>query len=356
MKSFLFTVGSVALLLSACPTPSRAQVAYSGPAGATLLQKARKLQAAGDRAGAAAAYQQAYAAYTSADDSDGMTAALAGRKTTEADAGTLRPARAASPKIRATGTAPRAATAAAPATRPAPLVKSTPPGPAPLPGSTAGGRPVGLFLNMTGSNRQYVYYFTPAGQVYVDPANFSAAALQAVPPDWRGTYSTAGKEITIKWAGGQAETHAFRHDPTGFGWSGNSFVCVGPFVNPRQLVGTFEGSNSALGLDANSLTLASTLCFQPDGTFTRASLADSHSQTNQDHATSKSAGGYTTDASAASQQAGRWSLSGWWLTLTDARGTVRGLAFPSYTVDGTKAGKAASFRFNGTTYRNTAAR
>ena len=212
----------------------------------------------------------------------------------------------------------------------------------PLPGSTAGGKPVGLFFFMDVFNNQHVYYFTPAGQVYVDPADCSAAGLAAVDAHRRGTFAVGGGHMSVKWADGQTKTGNYHSDPTGFGWEG-SFVCVAPFASAQQLRGTFDGRNAAVAVDANSATLFRTLTFNPNGTFTRDNYAAAHVETNT---------GAATEASSASQQAGRWSLSGWYLTLTDARGTVRGLAFPTSTSDDTKSGKVLYFRFNGTSYKN----
>jgi hypothetical protein len=211
-----------------------------------------------------------------------------------------------------------------------------------MPGRLASGRPVGLFYYMSVFNEQRLYYFTPAGQVYVDPANYSPAGLAAVSPAWRGTFAINGKQMTIKWADGHTTTGNYHYDPTGFSSEG-SFVCVGPFANSRQLVGTFEGRNAAISVDASSLAVYRTLHFNADGTFTRDNLAASHAETNS---------GFTTETTGKSKQAGRWSLNGWVLTLADAQGTVRALAFPTIADD--KTGKVSYFRFNGTTYHNNA--
>ena len=61
----------------------------------------------------------------------------------------------------------------------------------------SGGRPQGLFFMMrywvdTQSLEKAAYFFTPAGQVFVNPAGFSAAELGALPAGSRGTYCVAG--------------------------------------------------------------------------------------------------------------------------------------------------------------------
>ncbi|GAB3845207.1 hypothetical protein GCM10028822_03340 [Hymenobacter terrigena] len=316
-----------------------AQPAYQGPPGATVFAKAQQLEAAGNKAAAAAAYQQAYEAYMSVDDSDGMTKALARRNAVggAAPGAAVRPA-AAVPRPAAPGPAPAAARvqpAANPAAALAPVV-------APLPGRTTGGRPVGLFFFMDVFNNEKVYYFTPAGEVYVDPANFSPAGLAAVDPRLRGTYAVNGSQMTVRWAAGPPSTFNYHSDPTGFSWNGG-FVCVGPFSSARQLLGTFEGRNAAVSVTASSLAVYRTLNFKADGTFTRDNLTDGHLEANT---------GSVTNVSSASRQAGRWSLNGWFLTLTDGQGTIRNLAFPTSLDE--KTGKAYYFRFNGTTYKTTA--
>ncbi|WP_151087822.1 hypothetical protein [Hymenobacter baengnokdamensis] len=220
-----------------------------------------------------------------------------------------------------------------------------------LPGSTAGGKPVGLFFFVSSSdfNNQHTYYFTPAGQVYVDPTDFSAAALAAVGPGQHGTYAVTGQQMTIKWANGTTKTGHYHADPSGFSCEG-SFMCVAPLANPRQLVGTFEGHNAAVTVDANSLAAFRTLVLKPDGTFTRDSYAASHSESH--HADNSS---FNTDAaSTGAQQAGHWKLDGWYLTLTDAQGTARGVAFRTDWDE--KTDQTKIFRFNGTSYKNTGLR
>lgn len=217
-----------------------------------------------------------------------------------------------------------------------------------LPGSTASGKPVGMFFFVSSSdfNNQRVYYFTPAGQVYLDPPVFSAAALAALPPAQRGSYAVSGRQMTIKWANGSTTTGNYHADPSGFSCEG-SFMCVGPFTSPRQLVGTYDGHNAAATVDANSLALFRGLALKADGTFTRDTYAASHSEVR--HADNT---GLATDAAASGpSQAGRWQLAGWYLTLTDARGTVRGVAFRTDWDE--KTDKTLKFRFNGTSYKAT---
>ena len=149
--------------------------------------------------------------------------------------------------------------------------------------------------------------------------------------------------MTVRWTDGQSKTNRFSFDPTGFSWDGG-FVGVAPFASARQLVGAFEGRNAAVQVDANTNVMFRTLSFRADGTFSRDNYAAAHLETNA---------GAATDVSAAAQQAGHWSLSGWFLTLSDGRGTVRGVAFPTSASDDAGKGKVLYFRFNGTSYKNT---
>ena len=211
---------------------------------------------------------------------------------------------------------------------------------APLPGRLAGGKPEGLFFFMDVFNRQAIYYFTPDGRVYEEPASFTPAGLAAVVPKERGAVEVNGEEMTVKWDEGAPETHRYKYDATGFEWNG-SFVRVGPFASAKQLAGTFEGHNDAIATDANELTSYRTLVLQPDGSFTRDTYAAAHLEAST---------GITTDVASAADQAGHWTLDGWFLTLTDGHGTVRDIAFPTATDD--KSGQTQYFRFHGTSYRN----
>ncbi|MFD1469134.1 hypothetical protein ACFQ48_12945 [Hymenobacter caeli] len=286
--------------------PAHAQPAYSGPPATAWMQKAQKLQASGDRAGAAAAYAQAYAAYTSVDDSDGMKAALAGKA---------------------------AAGAGAPA---APA-----PGPAPVAGHLEGNKPVGLFFvtkSVLGNFRTLSYYFSPEGVAYENPVGLSPAELAATPEKSKGRYTVAGKALSIAWTGyPQPETAAMNRLGGGFSWSGGSiFSAVGPFKGPGQLLGTFEGGTSTYASAVGQSVVSSTLTFRADGTYTSSGVAT---------VTTATARGVA-ETGGSSQQAGHWKLDGWYLTLTDAQGhTARDVAYPV----GTDA-KVTLFQFNGMAY------
>ena len=299
-----------------------------GPTGAALFQKAQQQEAAGNKAAAATTYQQAYEAFMSVDDSDGMTKALA-RK--QALAG-------AAPVTITSVAASRPA-----ATRPMapPVAKAAPrvAGPAPQAGRMVGGRPVGLFFvtkSVLGRFMTMSYYFSPDGVAYENPVGLSAAELAATPAKSKGRYSVTGKTLTIAWNGyPKPEAAEMNMLGGGFSWSGGSiFSAVGPFTSAAQLVGKFEGGSSTYSPMGGVLS-SRTLTFRPDGTFTGGGVVTVTSVTERSVA----------ETGGSSNQTGRWSLSGWYLTLTDAQGhTIRDVAYPIGT------GKVSLFNFNGTAY------
>lgn len=294
------------------------------PTGATLFQKAQQQEAAGNRAAAAATYQQAYEAYTSVDDSDGMIKSLARKKAVEtAPTASSRPAKPSTSR---------------PAAAPVPAVQL-------LPGKMVGGRPVGLFfmtryMIVFRSLEKSTYYFAPTGQVYYNPTDFSAAGLRALSPNSRGTYRVVGSQLIVNWDDGQKSANSLEN-PTaaGFNWDAGIFVGMGPFANARQLLGSFEGGNS-ISTSSGGAATSNSLTFRADGTFDRSSAG------------SVSSGGSTGAVRAGSSSAGtgRWALSGWTLTLTEAGGEVkRSIAFPIEKDD--KTGYVTRLFFNGVSYK-----
>ncbi|MFD1469136.1 hypothetical protein ACFQ48_12955 [Hymenobacter caeli] len=285
-----------------------------GPTGAALFRQGQQLEAAGNKAAAATAYQQAYAAYTSVDDSDGVIKALA-RKKALAGAG---PAAAGAP--------------------PAPALRPTPAPALPLAGSMAGGRPVGLFfmsryLMALHSLEKATHYFTPAGRVFVDPTGFSAGELAALLPGARGTHSFAGNKMAVRWASNQTGDGPVEPQATTFARDMGLFLAVRPFAGGQALLGSFEGGSSA-SLGSGTTAVASDLAFRPGGTYSRSSALGSTGD------------GSTARAGASSAGTGRWQLSGRLLTPTDGQGAAtRGVAYPIETDD--KTGQLVRFYFGG---------
>ncbi|MDO7852051.1 hypothetical protein [Hymenobacter convexus] len=334
MKKFSVLLAGSLLLAVVSSAGAMAQPAYNGPAGAVHMQEGQRLQAAGNRAGAAAAYQKAYEAYTSVDDSDGMIAALARKKTVENGGAPAAPAAKATATPHPAAAAPRpAAPAAADPTQP-------------VPGAVNGGRPVGLFFMTkywmaTHSLEKSTYYFAPNGQVYVNPTGFSAASLAALPAGSRGSYAVAGNKLTVRWANGQTESSEVEPQTDTFGWDMGIFLAGRPFKSPGQLAGSFEGGNS-ISTSSGSAAAVSSLTFRPDGTYSGGSASSFGGRTD--------AGAKTYSAGSSGSSGGRWSLSGWLLTLTDAQGrTTRGVAFPVEKND--KTGQVTRFYFDNVAYK-----
>ncbi|MBD2722653.1 hypothetical protein [Hymenobacter armeniacus] len=216
----------------------------------------------------------------------------------------------------------------------------------PLAGSVKGGRPVGLFFMTrywiaTHSLEKSTYYFAPNGQVYVDPAGFSAAQLAAVPAASRGSYTVAGRKLSVRWANGQTESADVEPQSETFAWNMGIFLAGRPFASASQLVGAFEGGNS-ISTSSGSAAAVSSLTFRANGTYSGGS-ASSFGGRNE-------AGASTYSAGSSGGSAGRWSLSGWTLTLTDAAGrTSSGVAYPIEKNE--KTGQVTRFYFNNVAYK-----
>lgn len=286
----LLALGS-SLWLAAGPL-AHAQPAYSGPTGAALMQKAKKLQASGDRAGAAATYQQAYAAYTSVDDSGGMKAALAG-KAAAAAAATPAPVAAPLATVRPVGAA-----RPVPAAAPRPVAPLPAAGALPVAGRVVGERPVGLFF-MTRyimawhSLEKATWYFAPDGRVFRNPGALDAAGYAALLPADRGTLRP--DSITLGWADGRSEKLVVE-DATAnsFSYDMGIFVGMGPFKSARELVGRFEGGNSVVGAATSS-----SLDLRADGSYGGSSVASVSATSTES----------TVRAGSSGMASGRWSLS-----------------------------------------------
>ena len=317
-------------VLLAPSAPAFAQLAYSGLPGAEVFKKAQQLEAAGNKAAAAATYQQAYEAYTSVDDSDGMSRALARKK---ALGGAAAPAAAPGP----VPTAARPAAGRAAATARAPAA-----GPTPVAGHLVAGKPVGLFFvtkSVLGRFSTMTYYFSPEGMAYENPPGLSPTELAATPARSKGRYSVAGKTLSIAWNGYPKPESAEMHPLSGgFSWADalNIFSGVGPFKSAAQLVGTFEGSMSTIATVMGQSVVSKSLTFKADGTYTGSGVATVTTATERSVA----------ETGGSSKQGGRWSLNGWLLTLTDAQGhSTRDIAYPV----GTDA-KVTLFNFSGIAY------
>lgn len=246
--------------------------------------------------------------------------------------------------IRPVGPRPAAQAAA----RPAPAATAAPRPAAvaqPLVGKLTGNRPVGLFLMTrywiaTGSLEKGTYYFTPDGRVYANPTGFSAAELAALKPNSRGTFQVSGSTLTVNWASGQKSSSPMEDAKNdAFNWDMGIFVGAQPFRNSQQLLGTFEGGNSA-STGAGYIAVAGTYTFRADGTYARSGVASSTSVSD----------GSVMKTGGQGQATGRWQLNGFVLTLTDNQGgRTSGVSFP-FVTEGTAA-KPDRIYFNGTLYK-----
>ncbi|QKG55707.1 hypothetical protein GKZ68_03050 [Hymenobacter sp. BRD128] len=341
MKKLSLLAGAVLALLV---LPARAQ------SGAALLQKAEALDRANQFEAAQTAYNQASRAFAKAGDLNGQQKALGELAALDerlADqllkSAGAPPAPAPAVPVRAV--APARAGVAAPVRPVAPAAGPAGDATQPLAGSVAGGRPVGLFfmsryLMALHSLEKATYYFTPGGQVFVNPTGFSASSLASLPAGQRGSYTQAGSKLTVRWASGQTEDSAVEPQASTFGWSMGLFLAVRPFASAQQLVGSFEGGNS-VSLGGGSTAVVSGLAFRPDGTYTRTGTSSISTGTDADG---------TAHAGASGTCTGRWSLNGWLLTLTSAQGqTIRGVAYPIETDD--KTGQLTRFYYGSMAYK-----
>ncbi|MGI4874029.1 MAG: hypothetical protein ACRYFX_22955 [Janthinobacterium lividum] len=309
-----------------------------------MLQKAAALEKAGNLPAAINAYDQANQAFGKTDDLDGKQKALA--KLAELNERLadqyLQQAKGAQPATQPTAARPALAVAApAAVARPAQAARSLPASAGPLvqpvAGRVAGGKPLGLFF-MTRpipawhSLEKATWYFAPNGQVFRNPQGLNAASYAALAPGDRGVYQAG----SIRWADGRTEALKMASSSANtFTWDMGTFVGMGPFTSPAQLVGRFEDGNSASGA-----VMVSGLVLQANGTYT-GGFAGNISATSA---------GSTVTVGNSGDSAGRWSLSNWVLTLTDNTGHItRGVAYPIEKDD--KTGQVMRFYFSNVAYQ-----
>jgi hypothetical protein len=226
-----------------------------------------------------------------------------------------------------------------------PAMAPPPAAAAPLAGKVLSGKPVGLFF-MTRyimafhSLEKATYYFTPAGQVYNNPIDFTPTSLAGLPANARGIYSVSGGQLLMKWADGNTSKANFENPSANtFSWDMGIFVGMGPFSSARQLVGTFEGGNS-VSSGSGSAAAVSGLTFRADGSYSGSSVSSFNTNTS----------GSNAHVGGSGEAAGRWALAGWTLTLTDAAGrTARGVAYAIETNE--KTGQVTRFYFNNVAYK-----
>ncbi|GAA4495068.1 hypothetical protein GCM10023172_06180 [Hymenobacter ginsengisoli] len=192
----------------------------------------------------------------------------------------------------------------------------------------------------THSLEKSAYYFAPDGQVYQNPAGFTATALAATPPGQHGSYTVAGNTLTIKWADGHTSTSSLEDvHADAFNWDTGIFLGVKPFANAQQLAGTFEGGNS-VSFGGGGMSASNDLTFNPDGTYTQSGAVTGSASSSES----------TADVGSSRSGGGKWQLNGLVLTLTDAKGQVAtGVAFPVETDDKTQ--QVTRFYFQNVAYK-----
>ena len=175
------------------------------------------------------------------------------------------------------------------------------------------GKPVGLFLMTrpdpaTQTVTYATWYFLGTGEVYLNPdTGFSADEL-ATKVERHGTYIVDNKTLTVKWADGKTTRAGYRETSGDvFSWDDATFqgVAVFPTSGPSgsRLLGTYRASGTATG--GTTVDGSTTVTFLPDGTYSTAAKGGK------------------------AQLAGRWVLTGYYLTINDTKGKLtRAVCFP----------------------------
>jgi hypothetical protein len=147
----------------------------------------------------------------------------------------------------------------------------------------------------TGSLEKSVWYFSPDGMAFENPAGgFSKDELAKA--ERSAKVSGGGGTLTLTWADGKASQGSYKPKPAenSFFWNGGSFTAIPGFKDPLAAAGTWQGGPS---------NVSRTLELAGDGNFTLTGAA----------------GGIT----------GTWNAEGYALTLTASDGsTKRAVAFP----------------------------
>ncbi len=195
------------------------------------------------------------------------------------------------------------------------------------------------FWSGSGTLEKASWYFAPDGKYYRDlTTGFSSAELAAFDGE-KGTYKVAGNLLSTTRSNGEKTESEIEPSTNAWYWNGGLFTSVTPFENATELVGSYEGGESSV-YSGNVATISKTLNLQPNGTFSWGGLASFKTNGNTT----------TTRTASESTLAGKWSLSGYVLTLTTNDGQVtKGISFP-YDNEKTEI-KPDRFFFAGTMYK-----
>lgn len=208
-----------------------------------------------------------------------------------------------------------------------------------------GSRPVGLYLMTrmwiaTGSLEKAVWYFTPDGRVYHNPAGDFDDASLAAHQGRHGTVRTEGKDLIVNWSDGkETRSEIDRGGGDGFSWDTGLFAPVEPFDDSSELVGRWEGGSSMSFGGGSSIT-SSSFELRADGTFASSSAASIGSESDES----------VVSAGSTSSSSGTWKLDGYRLVMTYGDGRVsKGICFP-FDDEATPV-KPDRFYFMGTLYK-----
>ena len=210
----------------------------------------------------------------------------------------------------------------------------------PAPAASKDGVPVGLYLMsryfpLTRTAELLAWYFAPDGHVYQNLRQGFSSDDLATHPGPRGTVRVTSRQLEIRWSDGKETKAELERDGTGFTWDRGIFAAIGPFENAADLVGVYEGDESA-SANAGQLPVSTRLELRADGSFIWTGV-------------SLSAAAAPSIGSTLGTR-GRWELQGCSLVLTAENAAVlRRLALPS---DDEKTPiKPDRMFFGGTMYR-----
>lgn len=185
--------------------------------------------------------------------------------------------------------------------------------------------PVGMYFMTrywiaTRSLERATWYFSPEGMAYENPTgDFSAASLAATATS-QGKISLQGKDLVFTStkgpdAGQETRSEYDPQDEGGFYWNTGSFIPVTALTGTRGIIGKWQGGFSVIGA-----SVARTLELNADGTFSLSGAASLESRTDGSEVRAGSSGQILR---------GKWSVSGFFMTLTGSDGTTRrSVAFP----------------------------
>jgi hypothetical protein len=198
---------------------------------------------------------------------------------------------------------------------------------APAPATFVDGRPVGLYLmtrfwTATNSLEKAVWYFAPDGTVYRGLMHGFSAAELAAHEGPRGTATVTGDNMKVTYTDGRSTDTRISTSGATFSWDGGIFKALSAYRNAADMVGVYDGGES-IGSGGGSAVSSETLELRTDGTFSWSNVTSFRVGKKDDPT-------WNFSNSAAT---GRWALSGYTLTLTNAAGSTARLLAAPFTVE-----------------------